>query len=405
MLCSEVLVFTNIIIIYLYLEFVDFNMICKRSIKRVLFRGLLLLIAVFLFEAGINISAGTILNAQDCPVLGLNFGDSCDDNDSATSFDIIQSDCTCLGALVDCEGTPGGSAVPGIPCDDNDPNTNNDAFQDDCTCIGQLIIVCPDLGLNVGEPCNDNNPNTNTDVIQSDCICAGEAEPCPDDGTCNTNCENGDLETWNPTICDCEVTTVVVFGCTNNAATNFDANANCDDNSCEFSCPDPGNCDDGDCSNGNEAWNIVTCECVSINAPDPSSCVDDGDCSNGFETWNADDCQCEGLQPTEGCTNPSAENYDPSANCDDGSCIIGSGIEDIQVNDLQIRYDHNGQVYISIDESHQSDEVKFSIFSISGKLVQHRELSEEEWSPSSTLLPSGIYIIQVGRVAKRFMMR
>ena len=37
------------------------------------------------------------LNCYDCPNLGLNIGDSCNDNDSNTSNDKVQSNCTCRG--------------------------------------------------------------------------------------------------------------------------------------------------------------------------------------------------------------------------------------------------------------------------------------------------------------------
>ncbi|MFK8008160.1 MAG: hypothetical protein AB8H03_17515, partial [Saprospiraceae bacterium] len=63
-------------------------------------------------------------------------------------------------------------------------------------------------------------------------------------------------------------------------------NATCDDGSCIFTCPDPGNCDDGDCTNGEEIWDGGICECITINIPDPSTCIDDGDCTNGEEIWD-----------------------------------------------------------------------------------------------------------------------
>tara|TARA_B110000438_G_C15472937_1_gene503942 strand:+ start:127 stop:552 length:426 start_codon:yes stop_codon:yes gene_type:complete len=33
-------------------------------------------------------------------------------------------------------------------------------------------------------------------------------------------------------------------------------------------------------------------------------------------------CEDDGIMPTYGCLNPSAENYEPNANVDDGSCIF-----------------------------------------------------------------------------------
>ncbi|MCB0815412.1 MAG: hypothetical protein KDB87_19885, partial [Flavobacteriales bacterium] len=51
--------------------------------------------------------------------------------------------CNCTGGLlVDCEGTPGGSVLPGSPCDDNNPFTTDDAYDANCDCIGTLPTAC-----------------------------------------------------------------------------------------------------------------------------------------------------------------------------------------------------------------------------------------------------------------------
>lgn len=80
----------------------------------------------------------------------------------------------------------------------------------------------------------------------------------------------------------------------------------------------PPNCDDGICSNGTETYNTDTCECNSGTPPTP--CQNDGDCSNGEEQWNDASCECETVNPIFGCTNTTANNYDPLATCDDNSC-------------------------------------------------------------------------------------
>jgi hypothetical protein len=70
--------------------------------------------------------------------------------------------------------------------------------------------------------------------------------------------------------------------------------------------------------------------CMNVNADNynPSATVDDGTCeflgctnpiANNYDpSANVDDGSCEFL----GCTNPIANNYDPSANVDDGSCEL-----------------------------------------------------------------------------------
>lgn len=72
---------------------------------------------------------------------------------------------------------------------------------------------------------------------------------------------------------------------------------------------------------------VATCEPVDIVATTsifftaPLTC-DDGDCNNGIEYWDNATCTCQTGPPagTFGCTNPAFCEYNPAANCDDGSC-------------------------------------------------------------------------------------
>ena len=42
--------------------------------------------------------------------------------------------------------------------------------------------------------------------------------------------------------------------------------------------------------------------------------------------WDAASCACiNETIPVNGCSDPSATNYDPAANCDDGSCFVDPG--------------------------------------------------------------------------------
>ena len=77
------------------------------------------------------------------------------------------------GTGVDC---PGLGLNFGQACDDGNPNTINDVVMQDCGCYGTLVGAtydCPQLGANVGDACDDFNPNTQGDVVQADCSCAG----------------------------------------------------------------------------------------------------------------------------------------------------------------------------------------------------------------------------------------
>ncbi len=106
-------------------------------------------------------------------------------------------------------------------------------------------------------------------------------------------------------------------------------------------------CSDGDCSNGLEVWDNATCECVEGEPPVDPGCddgvcanglelwdgceclpgvalvdpgCDDSDCENGFEFWDELSCSCFTIPAVFGCTTATANNYDPLADCDDGSC-------------------------------------------------------------------------------------
>jgi len=57
-------------------------------------------------------------------------------------------------------------------------------------------------------------------------------------------------------------------------------------------------------------------------APYDDTC--NADCTAGpfGGTWDATTCACiNETTPVNGCTDPGADNYNPAANCDDGSCV------------------------------------------------------------------------------------
>ena len=262
---------------------------------------------------------------------------------------------------------------PAAICDDNScltaPTCNSDICvgdvqvidpADPCACllVQSQVLGCMDITA-----CNFD-PNANCD--DNSCQLAACTDPCapnydsaaicddnsclPYNTTCNTDCTSGDLEVWDTNTCSCQVQTIVLQGCTDPTACNFDPNANCDDNSCIFQTA----CDDDPCTNGGTfAWDINTCSC-QLNIPtipgcndntacnfnptancDDNSCIlqtacDDDPCTNGGTfAWDINTCSCQLNIPTiPGCNDNTACNFNPIANCDDNSCILQTACDD-----------------------------------------------------------------------------
>jgi len=109
-----------------------------------------------------------VCNNQDCqpfnPNLPTNPGTPCNDGNSQTQNDVIQGDgCTCQGTIVDPCASQGGDsdndgvcnnqdcqpfnpnipATPGTSCNDGNSQTQNDVIQSDgCTCQGTIVATC-----------------------------------------------------------------------------------------------------------------------------------------------------------------------------------------------------------------------------------------------------------------------
>ena len=99
---------------------------------------------------------------------------------------------------------------------------------------------------------------------------------------------------------------VTISGCTNPGATNYNAVANTDDGSCVIATP---------MTNINCYTSCPTPQAVNLDVPLGTTC----DTADYFEPLTSQAPQC--AQP-QGCTNPAADNYDPNASMDDGSCTF-----------------------------------------------------------------------------------
>ena len=140
-------------------------------------------------------------------------GTACDDGNAGTENDQIDANCQCVGTPldVDCEGTPGGTALPGTACDDQNSETENDTWDNNCVCVGTPIWDCPDLQANIGDACDDGNANTEGDMVDANCECHGtQVYDCPDlQANIGDACDDGDNTTDNDVVdanCECHGT-------------------------------------------------------------------------------------------------------------------------------------------------------------------------------------------------------
>jgi len=115
-----------------------------------------------------------------------------------------------------------------------------------------------------------------------------------------------------------------IYGCTDDKALNYNASATVDDGSCTYpisGCTDPNSndynslavIDDGSCTY-DDTWN-----CDTVNGG--VTLITDGTGTYSDYAIAIADCPVCGTGTIPGCTDPLASNYDPTASCDDGSCI------------------------------------------------------------------------------------
>jgi len=149
----------------------------------------------------------------------------------------------------------------------------------------------------------------------------------------------------------------------------------------------PSGCDDGDCMNGIEYWDQDSCDCVTIVIDDPG--CDDGDCRNGLEFWNG--CACETILSVNGCTVVSAENYNPDADCEDGTCIFNNYI---YIPNIFSPTDPNTQNSHFQIQGNNVREIQWSIYDRWGNLVFEGRDLNDTWDGffNGQLVAQGVYI-------------
>ena len=141
-----------------------------------------------------NCPAGTMFNATNCecvtdPIPGCTDATACNYDANADTDDgscVFATGCDTCAA----DGTVLDNPETGDTCNDGDSTTENDTIQSDCTCAGTPIGIpgCTDANacnydaaatiddgscILPGDVCNDGNPLTINDTVQADCSCAG----------------------------------------------------------------------------------------------------------------------------------------------------------------------------------------------------------------------------------------
>lgn len=106
----------------------------------------------------------------DCPDLGLNIGDACDDGKDNTQNDVVKANCKCEGVDTNDEDLDMDGFTKELDCDDTNPNINpnmqeipDNGIDEDCSGADLKQAADPDLdndGSTLGNgDCDDSDPN------------------------------------------------------------------------------------------------------------------------------------------------------------------------------------------------------------------------------------------------------
>ena len=135
-------------------------------------------------------------------------------------------------------------------------------------------------------------------------------EACPYDIYVEYSAE---AQSYNADLCQ----TLIVYGCTDFIAENYNLDANTNDSSCVYIF----GCTDGNADNY-----------IYYATQDDSSCIYLGCMDESADNYNPQANQEDGNCIYYGCMNYTADNYDSQANDDDGSCVIYGCILDLFPN-------------------------------------------------------------------------
>ena len=165
--------------------------------------------------------------------------------------------------------------------------------------FGSIIGCIDSLACNLSPEANTDDGSC--EYAETDYNCDGNLlEACPYDIYVEYS---ADAQSYNANLCQ----TLIVLGCTDYIAENYNNQANMEDQSCTYiwACTD---------SNADNYYDWAT--------QDDGSCIYFG-CMDGLaDNYNPQANQEDGSCIYFGCMNPTADNYDAQAIENDGNCII-----------------------------------------------------------------------------------
>ena len=272
-----------------------------------------------------------------------------------------------------------GEVRPGCT-DETAENYDPDATYDDGTCVIKGCTVERVTWATTVNPPNDGyygySQNYNPDATDEDGSCIFP-EVCCDPNATNTitstpsyifpvQCDNVDgthISTGNVNPVEINYIGFPVnndlceypkgyYGCTDPEATNYNPDAEEDDDSCEYVenqvCPESGTIMPASCfaevDQFEDSYQAMIVNIVNSPQFEQEWCIQGCALGEPVNYPEACDCCCpEWLVETEGCTDEEATNYNPAANIDDESCEYPScfkfnGLEPDQQVDLCIAY-------------------------------------------------------------------
>lgn len=194
---------------------------------------------------------------------------------------------------------------------------------------GSCVVPVPDCtscnatndGLDLIDADNDGTcdlddacPGDANKVVPGDCGCGVADTDSDSDGTpdCNDGCPN-DASKLAPGECGCGVA---------DTDTDSDGTADCND-----ACPNdankvaPGECGCGNADTDSDSDGTADC---NDNCPNDANKTEPGDCGCGNVDEDANANGVTDCIEVPGCTDSAADNYNPAANVDDGSCTFGT---------------------------------------------------------------------------------